>query len=888
MEGVIIMPAGPASGSGLLHLRSSSFRKGWFQALAGSVTVLLFLFFFPALQGCSRDHPGGTSPERVGEEAKRVFLEPVVCGEGGDPYEAENSCLACHKGIEAIRCPDSDMFRQIVRRAEDGDTRNRCVICHGGNPTVIPEPGLNPKSEAYRDYTQKAHTGTVPFFLSHPGPKTFYPDPGSPWINANTCGTCHEWEVRAQWKSLMMTEAGKIQGTAWGFGGLTGYEHKWANYEVQNDSDPDAVLGTETFRDYLDRLAKTESNVFPDRMGPVPPAPRGGADVTENPSLSAFTYLRGECQRCHLAVGGKQRYGDYRGRGCSACHMPYSNAGTYQGKDPAVPREEGGHPLVHSIQSSYWTPVKTGKVTYSGIPVESCNACHNRGRRIGVSFQGLMETPYHSPWTKTGAPQQPLHGKHYLKLQEDLHNEKGFFCQDCHTSLDVHSPNRLIGSIPGAVEIECFDCHGTPEKYPWELPLGFGDEYREEPMTGRERGLATELPAFLSKAKTYDPEDGYLLSARGNPLGNVVRTGDRVKVYLASGEVKELTPLKEQARNDVFSLKGRVSMVQVKKHINRLECYGCHTTWAPQCYGCHIKVDYGKPGALLDWVAMGHNARPDGLTPEYTEEEEAYRLNGDVEETRSYLRWEDPALAQNGEGRVSPVVPGCQTTVTVLNDAGEVVLSNHIFRIKNVEGAGEEGQLGLDMSPLHPHTVQKSARGCESCHANPKALGYGISGGRLFKDPAVDHDVDLATGPGEIIPEGVAPQTAAIPGLAGDWSRFVTEAGRQIQTVGHHFRLSRPLNNEERAHMEREGVCLSCHQEIPDRSLSVVLLHPLAKLLGMFPTTNPQHTSLLHKTLLLAGWVQVCVMLGGTVFGIAAVIAFLVWRRKKRREKLAM
>ena len=27
------------------------------------------------------------------------------------------------------------------------------------------------------------------------------------------------------------------------------------------------------------------------------------------------------------------------------------------------------------------------------------------------------------------------------------------------------------------MEIECTDCHGTPAKYPWELPLGWGDEF---------------------------------------------------------------------------------------------------------------------------------------------------------------------------------------------------------------------------------------------------------------------------------------------------------------------------------------------------------------------------------------------------------------------------
>ncbi len=35
-----------------------------------------------------------------------------------------------------------------------------------------------------------------------------------------------------------------------------------------------------------------------------------------------------------------------------------------------------------------------------GIPVKTCNSCHNRGRRIGASYQGLMEFPYGSPFTE--------------------------------------------------------------------------------------------------------------------------------------------------------------------------------------------------------------------------------------------------------------------------------------------------------------------------------------------------------------------------------------------------------------------------------------------------------------------------------------------------------
>ena len=140
---------------------------------------------------------------------------------------------------------------------------------------------------------------------------------------------CHEWQVRTQWQSLMMTEAGKIQGTLWGFGGLSGYEHKYGNYDVATLPVEERV-GSDDHHAYMRELMRKEPQVFLEAMKELPKAPTP-EQVAQDPRLAAFTYLRGECQRCHLAVGGAQRHGDYRGLGCSACHVPYANSGVHQG-----------------------------------------------------------------------------------------------------------------------------------------------------------------------------------------------------------------------------------------------------------------------------------------------------------------------------------------------------------------------------------------------------------------------------------------------------------------------------------------------------------------------------------------------------------------------------
>ena len=77
------------------------------------------------------------------------------------------------------------------------------------------------------------------------------------------------------------------------------------------------------------------------------------------------------------------------------------------------------------------TPAKVelGKMLYmdprfSSTGTVSCNSCHNRGKRIGVSYQGIMEFPYGSPYDAGGGKQPKLHTKKYLFISDDLHHQK--------------------------------------------------------------------------------------------------------------------------------------------------------------------------------------------------------------------------------------------------------------------------------------------------------------------------------------------------------------------------------------------------------------------------------------------------------------------------------
>ena len=175
-------------------------------------------------------------------------------------------------------------------------------------------------------------------------------------------------------------------------------------------------------------------------------------------------------------------------------------------------------------------------------------------------------------------------------------------------------------------------------------------------------------------------------------------------------------------------------MMSVGQHMESMECYACHADWAPQCYGCHITVDYSEGKTDVDWIENANSREDNGLTADNALGTNGLTSEGKVSETRSYLRWETPTLGINGEGRVSPMMPGCQVITTVIDKDGNTVVHNETWMTP-------EGK-GLDHAAVQPHTAGREARSCESCHNNPKSLGYGIEGGRFLQGYEVRRHID--------------------------------------------------------------------------------------------------------------------------------------------------
>jgi hypothetical protein len=491
-----------------------------------------------------------------------IFALILLVGPGGRAAGAAQGCLKCHEGIEKIA--DTLVMSGLT-----------CVQCHRGDDRT--------------DTMEDAHRG-------------MYANPSDYRVVEKTCGGCHPEEVRNSKKSLHATMAGMISGTRYAWGAQDTKDALYATYDV---ADEDGSVPEQ--RGAVESLGQLPV------YDPEKPMDNGNSPADD--------YLRNQCLRCHLWSSGHEREGDYRGSGCAACHMVYTDKGTYEGGDRAVPKDRKDRPRLHKLTNV--------------IPVFQCLHCHNRGGRTGVSYIGAMESDgYGSPWSAVAGEKGgvKLHGKHYNRLTADVHYLRGMLCIDCHTKQDLHGDGNIYSKREQAVEIECVDCHGAAD------------------------------------------EQSGLKSSWGNPLGNLkIKDG---KVVLASRDGRErVVP---QTMDVVGKSDGLAAAAMgIARHMSGLECYACHARWAPQCYGCHAQQNLAKKSG--DWI----NVRaPEDISKSGTKANRG-KTAYEWRETRSYLRWETPVLGINAEGLVSPFIPGCQVIFTQTGPGGKAVYHNKVFTTYN-------------------------------------------------------------------------------------------------------------------------------------------------------------------------------------------------------------
>ncbi len=697
----------------------------------------------------------------------------------------QQGCRSCHTDISVI----NERMQPHLLAAAQGRAGYECAICHEGKPNATTKQeaheGMwpNPASmwvmgEGHGCAKCHSEKGALATVMGEPlegGPvgggllqvKSELSDP------SGRTGTNHVYRMQ---RSLMALETGKANKTLSSNGVIAKGTFPYSNFDMDDPDGQEPSVGSPEYKEWIKRAIDTGLIHRCPEVDAIPTFDEG-VELFGDPAKAGFADMhRKQCARCHVWGEGRSRRGDHRAGGCASCHVLYTNDALYEGNDLIIPKDRGPHAMRHEITRQ--------------IPAQQCNHCHTRGKRIGTTYVGMVEHTYVGsgktpPYDEQGDPQRKLYTKEYNHVRADVHSERGMDCADCHSSIDVHGDGNIYPVTYFQVEIGCQDCHGTPTDYPWELPVGYGTPIELEGPRG-----------------TYEKEGyQYLITQRGNPRTRWVKEGDKAFVVsIYTGKKHEVPLLKERQLTDNWKTpQGKASMSLVSQHLQTMECYACHSTWAAQCYGCHVNYDMRKQGT--DWALSAMNRCPKG-------KQTITKTAGDIAlENVGFVRWERPILGVNYKGRVTPLEPGCQVVWTFTDENGVVRESNRIYETS-------DGFPNPTLAPLNPHANTLVARTCESCHTDPKALGYGEGKSRSAKVLEGDIPLFANQGPGLFgdIPASVraTPQIPAIPGFPYTWDQLVTRSGKRVQNMP--LPADHPLTDDQRNKMEREGLCVSCHK----------------------------------------------------------------------------
>jgi hypothetical protein len=344
---------------------------------------------FIALFGPSMDGPG----------TERAAAQALQMPSRAEADSGSAGCVTCHTATD-----EPSMHAT-------GTVTIGCAACHGGDPSAREKqrahprpskPGLFPTSanpiRAYTDWLDES--------LEY----IRFVNPGDLRVVDKTCGTCHAAEVRHV-RTSMMTHGAMLWGAALYNNGAILVKNPLFGESYAPDGRPQRLLtwppptaeetrlkGVLPFLDPLPRWEITQPGnvlrVF-ERGGrkkaepgnPIREEDPGRPDVKLN-ERGFGTGLRTDpvflgLQKTRLLdpllsfPGTNDQPGDYRGSGCTACHVVYANDrsaahsaqyakhgndGRTITVDPTIPKGEPGHPLQHVFTRS--------------IPSSQCMTCH--------------------------------------------------------------------------------------------------------------------------------------------------------------------------------------------------------------------------------------------------------------------------------------------------------------------------------------------------------------------------------------------------------------------------------------------------------------------------------------------------------------------------------
>lgn len=237
-------------------------------------------------------------------------------------------------------------------------------------------------------------------------------------------------------------------------------------------------------------------------------------------------------------------------------------------------------------------------------------------------------------------------------------------CDSCHLKGCTDCHGKEGHAIGKARDRECFACHkgyfvGTDY---------YGMAPREDNMR-YQRGEVAYGEAYLKMTPDLHAEAGLACGACHSMAS------------LAAGSKAA------KGCRDCHEPKRSVPEHAVAAHLEKLECYACHSAWGAQEYGTFFIRFENSPSQEL------YRIRRDTTSEEYVRS--------------AYLRRQDaPPLGLNGRGKVSPIRPQ---------------FIGYFTDVKYDRAIWEENRLvAAEWKPYFPHTVRRGTVMCEGCHETPR------------------------------------------------------------------------------------------------------------------------------------------------------------------------
>ena len=721
-------------------------------------------------------------------------------------------CITCHVSTDEPTMHPTRTFRL------------GCTDCHGGNAAASVPAGTPKDSSAYEQAKMQAHpqprepefsrgsaNAKRPFtkWLQESYEYIRFVNPGDLRVAPQTCGTsdCHATEV-LKVSTSMMTHGGMLWGAALYNNGSFPLKNARFGESYSADGRPQSIhtipqpTPEETrAKGIIPELTPLERWEISQPGNVLRVFERGGGKKGEigNPDREEEsgrpddklgergfgTLLRTDpvflgLQKTRLLdpmlslPGTNDQPGDYRGSGCSACHVIYANdrspehSGPYASfghlghsasSDPAVVKNESGHPIRHSFTRA--------------IPSSQCMVCHvHPGTNMETTYfgytwwdnEGDAERMYpaqqHNPteeeryevalrnpegaaprglWTdtnfleKTGSPEfnRELHQSQFADFHSHGWIFRAVYKRDRQGNL-LDAENKIVSpddpaKFEKAVHLKdihlekgmhCADCHFEQDAH------GNGKLYGE-PRAAIELDCTDchgtiERRATLVTSGPASPPGGTHLDAFRTPwsLRRFEWRGEKLfqrsmvepdKEWEVVQTLDTITP-----GNPHYSEKSRwAKTVETdgktwgaipaasKSHLahpnSKMTCYACHTSWTPNCFGCHLAMMANQRKPML------HN---EGLL------------------TRNWTAYDFQVLRDDGfmlgiDGtvtghRVAPARSSCAILVSSQNQNRE-----WIYYMQQTVSA--EGFSGTAFSTFVPHTVRsKETKACDDCHVSAR------------------------------------------------------------------------------------------------------------------------------------------------------------------------